>query len=249
MRTRTGNYTIGIRFGGAQRQNNVSSLIEWSNNIGLEVIDFGPDDDQSARKVLATGLCVGLVDLLDWKNMISADKGVRTEAVIRNINYIWRYARIGTLDQFLVMLPDDPSLPKNMFGYVVETSNQLASVLEVNQARLVIEGWPGTGALCCIPEGYRALFRGCGSSAMGIHYDASHLIRMGSVICGFCANLARAYTTFAAKILKSSLNVFKSMAMSKQPGSPTPSVTEAVVGVTAFQAIVSTSGNRDAAIG
>ncbi len=40
------------------------------------------------------------------------------------------------------------------------------------------EGWPGPGALCCTPEGYRALFREIPSPAMGINYDPSHLIRM-----------------------------------------------------------------------
>jgi sugar phosphate isomerase/epimerase len=44
---------------------------------------------------------------------------------------------------------------------------------------LAIEGWPGPGALCCTPEGYRAAFRECPSPAVGINYDPSHLIRMG----------------------------------------------------------------------
>ena len=40
-------------------------------------------------------------------------------------------------------------------------------------------GWPGPGALCCTPEGYRAFFAECPSPALGVNYDPSHLIRMG----------------------------------------------------------------------
>src|SRR5262249_33992482 len=39
--------------------------------------------------------------------------------------------------------------------------------------------YPGAGALCCTPEGYRAFFKAIPSPAMGINYDPSHLIRMG----------------------------------------------------------------------
>jgi len=153
MKTRTGNFPIGFRFGGAQWQNNVSNLIEWAKTHEFEAIDFGIDGDQTARVAVAAGLRVGSVDLLDWKNMIIADKGVRTEAISRNINYIESCASVGALNHFVVMLPQDPSLPRiKNFGYMVESFNQLASVLEVNQARLVIEGWPGPGALCCTPE-------------------------------------------------------------------------------------------------
>ena len=57
--------------------------------------------------------------------------------------------------------------------------NDYIPVLEANDARLVIEGWPGPGALCCTPEGYRAAFTELPSQAMGINYDPSHLIRQG----------------------------------------------------------------------
>lgn len=78
------------------------------------------------------------------------------------------------------MLPQDPSLARSEnFGYMVESFSQLSSILEANDARLVIEGWPGPGALCCTPEGYRAFFKECSSPVFGINYDPSHLIRMG----------------------------------------------------------------------
>ncbi len=51
-------------------------------------------------------------------------------------------------------------------------------VLEEASARIVIEGWPGPGALCCTPESCRELFKEIPSEVMGLNYDPSHLIRM-----------------------------------------------------------------------
>jgi sugar phosphate isomerase/epimerase len=62
---------------------------------------------------------------------------------------------------------------------MVESYRQIASVLETHQAKIVIEGWPGPGALCCTPEGYEAFFKQCPSPAFGVNYDPSHLLRMG----------------------------------------------------------------------
>ena len=61
----------------------------------------------------------------------------------------------------------------------MESFSALAPVLEENNARLVIEGWPGRGSLVCTPETFSALFEQVSSKAMGITYDPSHLIRMG----------------------------------------------------------------------
>ena len=180
MKTRTGNYPIGFRYGGSEWQHNLSKLIEWAKASGLGVIDFGADGEQSAQKAVESGILVGSVDLLDWKNMICLDKDIRADAIARNRAYIEACAVSGPINHFLVMLPQDPSLSRlKNFGFMVESFNHLAPVLEANQARLVIEGWPGPGALCCTPEGYRAFFKECPSLAMGINYDASHLIRMG----------------------------------------------------------------------
>jgi sugar phosphate isomerase/epimerase len=78
------------------------------------------------------------------------------------------------------MLPKDPHLPRaENFGYMVESFADLIPALETCNAYLVVEGWPGPGALCCTPEGYRALFKELPSSAIGINYDPSHLVRQG----------------------------------------------------------------------
>jgi sugar phosphate isomerase/epimerase len=120
---------------------------------------------------------IGSIDLVASQPMISADKAERADAVAQNAEYV---KTCGAANYFLVMLPKDPALPRaENFGYMVESFGELLPALEANGARLAIEGWPGPGALCCTPEGYRALFTELPSTAVGINYDPSHLIRQG----------------------------------------------------------------------
>jgi len=142
--------------------------------------DLGRDGNITGQAVLDAGLKLGSVDLLEWSGMIASDRAHRANAVDRNRDYIRACAAFGPVNHFLVMLPQTPSLPRaENFTYMVESFSTLAPVLEENKARLVIEGWPGPGALCCTPENYREFFKACPSKSMGINYDPSHLIRMG----------------------------------------------------------------------
>jgi sugar phosphate isomerase/epimerase len=126
------------------------------------------------------GMRIGSVDLAEWQGMISPDKAKQKDAIAKNADYVRACAPAGPINYFLVMLPEKPELPRaENFGFMVESFGELVPVLEKNDARLVIEGWPGPGALCCTPEGYRALFRELPSKAVGINYDPSHLIRQG----------------------------------------------------------------------
>ncbi len=179
MKTRTGNYPIGFRRGNGAWQADLGALLQWATQNGLEVIDLRSDADQVGQQVLDAGLRIGSVDLPDNKGMIAADAGRRKEAIAANAEFVRNCAKLGPMNHFLVMLPEDPARPRaENFGYMVESFGELAPVLEENNAKLVIEGWPGPGALCCTPEGYRAFFEQVPSPAMGINYDPSHLIRM-----------------------------------------------------------------------
>jgi sugar phosphate isomerase/epimerase len=177
--TRTGGFSIGFRRMGGW-QSDLDALIEWTKGSGFGAVDLGGDGPEAGGTVLDAGLRIGSVDLTEARAMISKDKTTRKEAVARATAYVEACAKLGPTNHFLVMLPEDPSLPrKENFGYMVESFSQLAPVLEEHDARIVIEGWPGPGALCCTPEGYRALFQQVPSKAMGVNYDPSHLIRMG----------------------------------------------------------------------
>ncbi|MFN8491522.1 MAG: sugar phosphate isomerase/epimerase [Caldilineaceae bacterium] len=180
MKTRTGSFPIGFRRGWTDWQKDIDSLIAWAKENGLEAIDLGKDANVVGQKVLDAGLRIGSVDLRDNKGMISPDRATREKAIEDNAEFIHECSALGPTNFFLVMLPEKPELPRaENFGYMVESFSQLAPVLEKYEARLVIEGWPGPGALCCTPETYRAFFAAVQSKAMGVNYDPSHLLRMG----------------------------------------------------------------------
>lgn len=178
--TRTGGFKIGFRRMGSAWQKDLGKLVEWAKNSGFGVIDLGADADTTAAKVISAGLGVGSADLLDWRGLISPDASTRAAAVARNSAYVEACARQGVHEFFIVMLPEKPELPRaENFKYMIDSLTALAPVLERTNSRMVIEGWPGPGALCCTPETLRATFKSCSSKAIGINYDPSHLVRMG----------------------------------------------------------------------
>jgi sugar phosphate isomerase/epimerase len=177
--TRTGNFPIGIRRGGSDWQKDLSSLLGWANDCGLSVVDLGRnlDDVQAARQ---SGFQVGSVDLLQWPMLISSDDAKRKAGVEANILYIQKACQAGATNFFCVMLPEDPKRARrDNFASMVQSLQELAPVLEQAGGQIVIEGWPGEGALCCTPESYRATFEAVPSMSIGINYDPSHLLRMG----------------------------------------------------------------------
>jgi sugar phosphate isomerase/epimerase len=180
-RTRTGGIPIGFRRSGAEWQKDLKTLLAWADENRFGVIDLGNDADKSAPIAVENGFRVGSVDLLQWwGKMISPDKAMRNDAVAANSAYIKACAAAGPMSHFLIMIPEKPELSRaENFGYMIESYGQLAPVLEAHDARIVIEGWPGPGALCCTPEGYEAFFKECPSKAFGVNYDPSHLLRMG----------------------------------------------------------------------
>jgi len=180
MQTRTGSFPIGFRRGGGEWQQDLPELIAWAKANDLGVIDLGRDGDVAAQVVFEAGLSVGSVDLPDWKGMISPDETTRDGAVARNISYIETCAVYGPMHHFVVMLPEDPGRPRlENFELMVESYSALAPVMKANQADVVIEGYPGPGALCCTPADLRAFFDVCPSSVFSINYDPSHLLRQG----------------------------------------------------------------------
>jgi len=180
MKTRTGGFEIGFRRGWSDWQKNLPGLLEWATANDLGVVDFGSDADLVAPDVTAKGIKIGSVDLKGWSSVLSADPAKRSAAIESNAGYIEACAKYGVKNFFAVMIPEDASKPRSEnFGYMVEGLTELATVLDKYDAHLVIEGWPGPGALACTPEGYRGLFEKVPSKSMAVNFDPSHLIRMG----------------------------------------------------------------------
>ena len=177
--TRTGDFPIGFRRGWSDWNKDIAGVAAWARDNDFGAIDLGRSlDDIDAVK--EAGLSIGSMDLLAWQPLFGADEAARNEAIEKNKTYIAQAAEKGVRNFFLVVLPADPKAPRaENFDYTVQSFNALAPTLEEHGGRLVIEGYPGAGALCCTPEGYRALFEACPSMSVGINYDPSHLVRMG----------------------------------------------------------------------
>lgn len=180
LQTRTGGFPIGFRRGWSDWQKDTQGLIAWAKANNLGVIDLGGNADTEGAAVVAAGLKVGSADLKSWSGFLSKDPHKRQAAVEANDAYFAECAKHGIRNYFTVMLPEDAALLRaENFGYMVEGLTALVPVLEKHGGRLVIEGWPGPGALACTPEGYRALIERVPSETIGINYDPSHLVRMG----------------------------------------------------------------------
>ena len=177
--TRTGGFPIGFRQGWTEWFKNIDAMVAWTKSQGLGVIDLGGNCIDHLPTMKANGIRVGSVDLQDWHGLISDDPAHQTASLAANEAFISECAKYGVTNYFAVMLPKDPKKKKTEnFGLMMDSLNKLAKILEAHNGRLVIEGWPGDGALCCTPEGYRACLQGT-PKAIGINYDPSHLIRMG----------------------------------------------------------------------
>lgn len=179
MKTRTGNFEIGFRRGWSDWQKNLDKLLAWAKANELGVIDVG-SDLTAIEEVAKAGLRIGSADLKNGRGLHSPDSGERRAAVDENAAFIEAASKLGVHNFFAVMIPQDASKKRSEnFEIMVEGLNPLAKVLEANSSFLVIEGWPGPGALACTPEGYRALFNEVPSTSMAVNFDPSHLIRMG----------------------------------------------------------------------
>jgi sugar phosphate isomerase/epimerase len=176
-KTRTGHFGIGFRRGGGEWQKDLPALIDWAKANDFECIDVR--GVESVRQMHEARLAIGSADLPDARGMISPDEDRRDQALAANSQYV-RDCRGLVRNFFLVMLPEEPDEPrKENFRCMVDSYSRFTDVLTGCGARVVIEGWPGPGALCCTPETIRALLKAVDSPAIGLNYDPSHLIRMG----------------------------------------------------------------------
>jgi sugar phosphate isomerase/epimerase len=179
--TRTGKFPIGFRqIGSAAWHEKLDQVLVWARDHQFSAIDLLKSDPDSVELVHQANLKIGSIDFLEWRGMVSPDAAQRKETLQKNIEYIKRFSGKEELNFFTVMLPEKPEYSRSEnFRCMVESYKTLVPVLESQKARIVIEGWPGPGALCCTPEGLRAFFKECPSPVFGVNYDPSHLIRMG----------------------------------------------------------------------
>lgn len=180
MNTRTGNFPIGWRRVRYNWEQDLEGMIAWARANDLNVIDLAPYNLDDTATLAEAGFRIGSVDFPVFQPLVSPDAGERREAVALCAETIRNLSPLGARNYFIVVLPKDPSLPRQEnFGYAVESFGALAPTLEACDSHIVIEGWPGPGSLVCTPETYGAMFREVPSPAMAVNYDPSHLLRMG----------------------------------------------------------------------
>src|SRR4051812_31502965 len=89
MRTRTGNFPIGLRrLARSPWQRDIPGMLAWAKQRKFELIDLGRDADACGQQILGAGFGIGSADLPEWHGMLSRDGGERQAAVERNAAYI-----------------------------------------------------------------------------------------------------------------------------------------------------------------
>ncbi len=184
MPTRTGQFSIGFRRNNSPWQADLPALLQWAEQSGFQAIDLTQSTPAEVRAVIASGLRLGTVDLLEMGKLLVADPAQRRQRIDRNIAYLREMSEAGATTFFTVLLPDDFAMKRSdAYALAVETIGPLADAAAALNVRIAIEGWPGPAptypALFCTPETVRALIRDTNPKSIGINYDPSHLIRLG----------------------------------------------------------------------
>ena len=146
--TLTGGFPIGFRYAPlSEWSRDLPGLIRWAKENGFSALDTGRDGADAAA-VVEAGLRSGSADLPEWQGVLSLDAATRRDAVAKNSALVEQNAAAGPLNYFVVMLPEDPDAPpQEVFRTMVDAYTALAPTLEAHNAKIVIEGWPGPGAL------------------------------------------------------------------------------------------------------
>ena len=179
LTTRTGGFPIGFRQGWTEWFKDVPGMLAFAKSENLGVVDLGGDARPRLSQVIGEGFRIGSVDLQAWQGLMANTPDELKKTLDTNADYIAECCRHGAKNFFAVMLPADPSKPRQEnLDLLNPALNQLAAILDEHDGKLVIEGWPGQGALCCTPESYRQVLSAT-PKCIGINFDPSHLIRMG----------------------------------------------------------------------
>jgi sugar phosphate isomerase/epimerase len=175
---------IGFRIPGKAREISFEELCSWAVERGFGSIDLGSADPERIRTATAAGLEIGTIDLPGTRDLISADSAKQSAGVQAAKEAVAAAAEHGCTRMFCVFVPEEHSRKRSeSFAVWKETFPGVAAFAEEKGVRIAMEGWPGPApyypALGCTPEMWRAMFAAVPSSAFGLNYDPSHLVRIG----------------------------------------------------------------------
>jgi sugar phosphate isomerase/epimerase len=178
-------FPFGVRRGWSDWQKrDLRAFLAWVKQSGFDVDDLMNVSCEELNEVKEAGLRIGSVDLLDFGQIMSSDTGKRRDVIERNVKYVTDIGAAGAKVFFTCIIPGDPAKAREEnYALAVECFSPIADAAANVDAKIAIEGWPGSAphyaTLCCTPETMRAFIRDLPGTSIGVNYDPSHLIRLG----------------------------------------------------------------------
>src|SRR6185437_1003689 len=168
---------------GVLRSLPLAEVAALAQDVGLDALDL-PADSAAIEACRTQGIGIGTVDGIVMGELVSADDAERGRAVTALCEQIGGLAKIGVHTLFLCLVPksNEQSIAQSL-DYFKDSFPTVAKACEAAGTRIAFEGWPGPTpyhhTLGYTPEVWRAMFDAVPSSALGLCYDPSHLVRLG----------------------------------------------------------------------
>ena len=111
--TRTGSIPIGVRQLGGWQQD-IDAIVAWAAQNAFACIDVRALPPDELKKVTASGLKIGSVDLPQpWSDLASADAAKRKDAAQKTADYVRQAVATGASKFFVVLIPEDHAAPRS----------------------------------------------------------------------------------------------------------------------------------------
>lgn len=175
---------LGLRIPDEMRRLPLAEVVSFAAEAGVQALDLPRFSPDAVRFCRDHGIAIGSVDAADTGRLLSPDDAIREQAVKELLRQIEAMAANAVNVLFLCLVPDDDlqtiarslELFKDSFPII-------AANCEATGVRIALEGWPGSPpyfhTLGYTPEVWRAMFDAVPSTALGLCFDPSHLVRLG----------------------------------------------------------------------
>lgn len=176
--------TIGTLIPPRLAKQGIDAVVTWAKEAGLGAIDLPEEFERGAELCRQHGLRVGAVNGATPGQLISPDDRKRERAVRRLREQIRAMPGLDARVLFLCLVPEDRGQKiADSLAIYRETFPEITAEAEGAGVRIVLEGWPGPAphysTLGYTPETWRAMFASVPSTAIGLNFDPSHLVRLG----------------------------------------------------------------------
>lgn len=162
----------------------METVTSWAREVGLDALDLPADYAAGAQACGAAGLRIGTVEGKGVGRLLSEDGATRGQAVAEIVEQVRAMPAVGARVLFVCLVPEHRGQPiARSLELFTESFKPVVTACEEAGVRVAFEGWPGPGphyaTLGYTPEQWRAMFAAVPSPALGLCFDASHLVRLG----------------------------------------------------------------------